>query len=238
MSEDFTYLARPGPWPRFRRGFWHVILYGLVRLLLGIDQRGVERLPAQGPVILYFNHIHYADPFVIIGMLLGNRYAVPIAKLELSTGPLIGKMVRWFGTIFVERGEADMPAFRAGLAVLEAGHVFMISPEGTRSRGQGLLPAKRGTGMLVRRTHAVLQPVAIWGTTDFPGFYKRGKRPVAHIRYGRPYRFEIPPDAPRKEVEAIVSDYAMQELAALLPEELRGVYQPPAAPHPWVRFVD
>ncbi len=203
---------------RLGRRFFHWLLRLLIFVLVRIDQQGVEHLPKDGPVLLYYNHIHYVDPFVIIGLLRGKRYVVPIAKTELSTGPVIGQWVTWFGAIFVERGEVDISAARAGLEVLKNGDVLMVAPEGTRNKvNQSLQKAQPGLGMFVRRTNAILQPVAIWGTPSFPGDFRYLRRPVFHIRYGRPFRVVVPPDVSRREADVLISDLAMEELAALLP---------------------
>lgn len=234
MKQGFDHLTGPDAPRRWGRRFWHWALQMLIRILVRIDQQGVERLPEAGPVLLYYNHIHYVDPFVIVGLLRGKRYVVPIAKRELASGPIIGKWVSWFGVIYVERGKVDMKATRAGLAVLEHGDVLMMAPEGTRNKvDHSLQPAQHGMALFVRRTNPVLQPVAIWGTPDFPGAYKHFRRPVFHIRYGQPYRIAVPPDVRRQEADVVISKLAMEELAALLPESMHGVYQPRQQPHPW-----
>lgn len=235
MQRNFDHLVGPDASRRVGRRFFHWLLRLLIFVLVRIDQQGVEYLPEKGPVLLYYNHIHYVDPFVIIGLLRGRRYVVPIAKSELSTGPVIGKWVSWFGAIFVERGEVDISAARAGLDTLKNGDVLMVAPEGTRNKvDQSLQKAQPGLGMFVRRTDAMLQPVAIWGTPNFPGEYKHFRRPVFHIRYGRPFRVVIPPDVSRREADVLISDLAMEELAALLPADMQGVYSPHPEPHPWL----
>lgn len=238
MNRSFDHLIGPDGPRRIGRRFWHWALRSLIFLLVRIDQQGAEYLPEEGPVLLYYNHIHYVDPFVIIGLLRGKRYVVPIAKSELSTGPVIGQWVSWFGVIFVERGEVDISAARAGLNVLKNGDVLMVAPEGTRNKiNQSLQKAQPGLGMFVRRTDAILQPVAIWGTPSFPGDFKYFRRPVFHIRYGRPFRVVIPPDVSRREADLLISDLAMQELAALLPTDMQGFYTPRQKPHPWLEPV-
>ena len=219
MNRSFDYAIGPDAPRRIGRRFFHWFLRLLIFVLVRIDQQGVEYLPKEGPVLLYYNHIHYVDPFVIIGLLRGKRYVVPIAKTELSTGPVIGQWVTWFGAIFVERGQVDISATRAGLEVLKNNDVLMVAPEGTRNKvNQSLQKAQPGLGMFVRRTNAMLQPVAIWGTPSFPGDFKHFRRPVFHIRYGRPYRVATTPGISRKEADDLISDLAMEELAALLPE--------------------
>ncbi len=235
MTEDYTYLAKPGADRRWGRRIWALVLIFLIQTLLRIDIQGLERLPKDRPVILYYNHIHYLDPFIIVGLLRAVRYTVPMAKRELASGPVIGKLVEWFGVIFVDRTSVDIAAVRAGLAVLEEGYALLIAPEGTRNKSDhSLKPAQKGLGMMVRHTDATLQPIAIWGTPDFPRSYRRLKRPLIHIHYGVPYQIDIPENTHRRKSEAVITDMAMQELAKLLPEPMHGVYQTPDAPHPWM----
>jgi len=237
MTASPMHLAHPGTRQRFKRWMWEWVFLILTNLLYRIDERGKERLPHEGPVLLYYNHIHYADPFVLLTRLKGVRYAVPVGKREILDEPIIGKMADWYGAIFVSRGEADLVALHACLVVLDAGHVVVVAPEGTRSKTGGLMQGQRGLGFLARRTHAVMQPVAIWGTPDFPSANKRGHRALAHVHFGRPYRVELPATMNRKASESAVTEFAMQELAALLPEHLRGVYSPAPSTPEWVRYV-
>lgn len=230
-------LAHPGVWQRFKRWVWEWALIFLVTSLYRFDEQGKDLMPSQGPLLLYYNHIHYADPFVLISRLKRVRYAVPIAKRELVSAPIIGKLIDWYGAIFVSRGDADLTALRAGLAVLHAGQVVMLAPEGTRSKTGALMPAQRGMGFLERRSGAVLQPVAVWGTPNFPASNKRGRRALVHVRFGRPFRVDMAADVDRKAGEEAVVEFAMQELAALLPEDLRGVYAPAGTVPEWVQYV-
>jgi len=199
-----------------------------------VDVQGLEQLPPAGPLILYYNHIHYADPIVIMARLYGRRHVVAIAKAELEHTFFFGWATRSYGTIYVKRGEPDIPALRGALAVLKAGYALLIAPEGTRSPNAQLRPAEKGLGLLVYRANPILMPVGVWGTKEFPAAYKQLRRPRVHIRFGKPYRFHLPDHMTRKEAEAVVTDYAMRRLAQCLPETMRGVYADPPPDLPYV----
>lgn len=223
---------------RFWRRIWFFALYWVVRLLLRIDEEGRERVPRSGPLIIYYNHIHAADPAALMAQMLHWRYVVPLGKAEAVDWPLIGRFIPHFGAILIARGEADLDALRACQQVLDNGYALLIAPEGTRNQvDYSLQVGRRGMAFLVRRTSAVLIPVAIWGTEDLGRQVKRGRRTQVSIRWGRPFRLEMPPGLPRKEAEAVATEFAMQELAGLLPESMRGVYRPPAGTPDWVTYV-
>ena len=234
-TRDYRWVAAPDAPKRWQRHFWLSILSILDRVLLNANVQGMEKLPSQGPVIVYFNHIHYLDPFTLSTRFWHNRYFIPVAKAELEDAFIVGPALRSYGAIFIKRGEPDIPALRGMLAVLKAGYVLLIAPEGTRSPTGALIEAEKGLGLLVYRTNPVLMPVGIWGTPDFPSAYKKLRRPVVHFRFGDPYRFNLQPKTTRKEAESIVTDYAMRRLAECLPLEMRGVY---ADPPPTLPFVE
>lgn len=223
---------------RFWRRLWFTVLNWLVGVLLRIDEEGRERTPRTGPLIIYYNHIHAIDPAVILSSMLHWRYVAALGKQESVDFPLVGRFVSDFGVILVARGQADIEALRACQQVLENGHALMIAPEGTRNQVDFSLQAgRRGMAFLVRRTSAVLMPVGVWGTESFGASLKRGRRTPVTVRWGRPFRLEMPAGLPRKEAEAAATDFAMQELAGLLPEAMRGVYTPPASTPDWVTYV-
>ena len=227
MTRDFQWLAQPEAARRWSHRIWHRALWWADRLLLKRDISGMERMPAQGPLIVYYNHIHYLDPFVLTTRFVNRRYVVPVAKIELERIFFVGWGLRGYGVIFVHRGEADIPAMRGSLAVLKAGHALLIAPEGTRSQTGALIQAEKGLGLLVYRTNPILMPIGVWGTRDFPSTYKRLRRPVVHYQFGAPFRFNFPSDVTRRQAEDIVTDYAMRRLAQCLPPSMRGVYVDP-----------
>ncbi len=234
---DFRWVAASDAPKRWQRRFWLTGLSLVERLLLRSDVQGFERMPEQGPLIVYFNHIHYLDPFALSSRFWRKRYFVPIAKAELEHTFFVGPALRANGTIFIKRGEPDIPALRGALEVLKAGYVLLIAPEGTRSPTGALIEAEKGLGLLVYRANPILMPVGIWGGPDFPSAYKRLRRPVIHYRFGVPYRFNLPPEAIRRQAEGVIIDYAMRRLAQCLPESMRGVYADPPPSLPFVEEI-
>ena len=139
----------------------------LARLFANVRVEGLEHLPRRGAVILAANHISNADPVVAGAWITGalrSRRMHWLGKRELFDWPVVGWMAAHGGVHPVERGTADVEAFRLATRILEAGYVLLVFPEGTRSPTGELGEAKDGLAMLAMRTGAQVVPVAINNT--------------------------------------------------------------------------
>lgn len=192
-------------------------------LLLKLDGvEGLENIPAEGPAILYINHIAFVDPIVVVHVV--PRNIVPLAKIEVYDYPIVGLIPRIWGVIPVRREEVDRRAVQQVLEVLRAGEIVLVAPEGTRR--PALSQAKEGIAYLAARSGVPLIPTAVWGTVGFPAFRtsRRWKQPGAQVRFGKPFRYRAHLTRPSKDELRLMTNEAMYLLAALLPPELRGVY--------------
>ncbi len=122
---------------------------------------GRENFPTQGGVLLCANHIHAFDP-IIVG-INAPRPVHYMAKEELFSVPILGKIVRKVYAFPVKRGLSDREALRKGLSILKEGHVLGLFPEGTRSKTGELGKGLAGAGFFALRTSAVVVPCAIIG---------------------------------------------------------------------------
>lgn len=183
---------------------------------------GEENVPASGPAILMINHIAFIDSIVTLHTT--PRNIVPLAKIEVYDYPLIGIFPKLWGVIPVRREEFDRRAIQQILAVLNAGEIVLIAPEGTR--GTALGEAKEGVAYLASRSGVPVVPVAIDGSIGFPAlrFTRRWRGPGVVIRYGRPFRFKPEYQKARSEQLRVMMDEAMYLLSAMLPPERRGIY--------------
>lgn len=139
------------------------------RLLWPMRIEGVENIPRQGPVILASNHLALIDP-LFIGVAC-PRQVLFIAKQELfDEGNLakraFSRALRAIGQLSVDRrpGQSAQEAMDNSLRVIEAGNVFGIFPEGTRSPDGRLYKAQTGLAWLALTTGAPVVPVALAGT--------------------------------------------------------------------------
>ena len=147
-------------------------LYAFVRLLATVLLRllwfrfrvtGAENVPAEGPAILAPNHKNFLDAF-FIGLAL-RRHVRYMAKVELFKGPLAWLFLR-LGAFPVRRGESDTEALQTSRAILGAGGLVVVFPEGTRVEQPDALGSPHpGAGRLALETGAPIVPAAITGTS-------------------------------------------------------------------------
>jgi 1-acyl-sn-glycerol-3-phosphate acyltransferase len=190
----------------------------------------LEAIPREGAVILAANHISNADAVILGAWLtksLGRRIHW-LGKKEMFDWPVVGYVARNGGIHPVDRGAADVDAFRTAERVLREGHVLMIFPEGTRSPTGELQKPKDGLAMLALRTGALIVPIGISNTDRV---WPKGKllpRPGRHatMRIGRPFRLvdELPEGLDRKRAKAAATDLIMRRIATLIDPRHRGPY--------------
>jgi 1-acyl-sn-glycerol-3-phosphate acyltransferase len=187
-------------------------------------------IPRDGPVILAANHISNADA-VLIGAFMTPRLGRRIhwlGKKEMFDWPVVGYIARNGGIIPVDRGAADVEAFRVARRVLDAGSVLMVFPEGTRSPTGQLQPPKDGLSMLALRTNATIVPIGISNTDRIWPKGRAYPLPGRHatMRIGEPFEVGdlLPPELDRKAAKGLATTLIMRRIAALLDRRHRGTY--------------
>lgn len=213
------------PSTKERRAFYRfarIVVAIVVPLVAKLRTEGIENIPREGPVILALNHLSWLDiPLVSVRVARINHY---MAKIELFSVPLLGGLMRLLGSFPVRRGESDRESLRTAEAILKAGEVLVVFPEGHRSGGAGLLPGHPGIAYVALRSGAPIVPVAVYGTEHaFKGFRLGPFAPRVTVRFGKPFQLEQPARRDRDSL-ARASDQIMRAIAALLPPSYRGVY--------------
>ena len=203
------------------------------RLFTNVRFDGLDRIPRTGAVILALNHASNADAFVTgswITPALRKRRIHWLGKQELFDWPGFGWVAARGGVHPVDRGTADVEAFRLAIRILESGFVLLIFPEGTRSPDGALQEAKDGLAMLALRTGATIVPI---GINDSDRVWPRGSkiplpipRRTVTVRVGEPFRLAdvVPAGTDRRSAKAIATTAIMGRIAALLDPRQRGVY--------------
>jgi 1-acyl-sn-glycerol-3-phosphate acyltransferase len=165
----------------------------IVRALWTSTVTGMHHVPATGPVILAANHLSVADHLFLPAFCPRKVYFMAKAEYFRDRGlkgRVRGAFMSAVGQIPVERGggRAALDGLERARAVLDAGDVFGIFPEGTRSPDGRLHRGKTGVARLALMTGAPIVPVGIIGTDRVQPIrapYPRRGHPVA-IHVGEP----------------------------------------------------
>jgi 1-acyl-sn-glycerol-3-phosphate acyltransferase len=132
---------------------------GRLLRILRVEARIEGEIARDGNVLVVANHISWLDIFV-----LNAHHPVRfVAKSELAKWPVISRMIRGAGTVFIERERRrDTHRVNHQMArVLAGGDVVAIFPEGTTTDGTDLLPFKSSLLQPIVEADGHVQPVAI-----------------------------------------------------------------------------
>jgi 1-acyl-sn-glycerol-3-phosphate acyltransferase len=131
------------------------------------------------------NHTGIFD-IVLIFATLGLPFGF-IAKKELIMVPMINMWILFLGGIFLDRKNPRkaLKTINNGSEKIKKGHSMLIFPEGTRSRGRGLLPFKSGSFKMAVDANATIVPIAITG--GYEVFEKTGliQARTVYISFGK-----------------------------------------------------
>jgi len=202
---------------------------GLIRMLCRVDDAQLVQVPDRGPLIVVANHINFLEVPLLFTHLL-PRPVTGFVKAETLNNPILGPLLfDLWEAIPIQRGEADVAAFRQALKVLEAGHILAVAPEGTRSGDGRLQRGHPGTVFLALRSGASLLPVVYYGGEHFWRNLTRLRRTDFHIVVGQPFHLDAGGVRVTRQVRRQMTDEIMYQMAALLPPAYRGAYSDLAA---------
>jgi 1-acyl-sn-glycerol-3-phosphate acyltransferase len=194
-----------------------VLARTVARLCFGF--RVVGSVPKQGGLLVAANHASYFDiPLLGCGMF---RRAWYLGRSDLFV-PGVKGILQWLGWIPLKLGRLDRKAFDRAIALIKAGKVVVIFPEGGRSLDGRLRNGKAGLGMIVAQTGCPVVPAYLKGTFDvLPAGATRPRFHPVSVSFGAPLSF---PGAhtQTKAFYQEVSRIVMERIAAL-----GGVAPPP-----------
>ena len=137
----------------------------LLRPGVRIEVRGLEHLPATGPLIIAPNHQSYLDPFVLLSTL-----PLRIARQLFFVGAteyFETRLTRWLAEqvslVPVDPDAGLVAAMQAGAYGLRRRRILVLFPEGERSIDGTVKHFKKGAAILSHQLHAPIAPVAITG---------------------------------------------------------------------------
>jgi 1-acyl-sn-glycerol-3-phosphate acyltransferase len=205
----------------------------LVKVVYRPKVEGLDNIPTTGPVILAANHLSFSDSFFI--PVAVPRPVTFIAKAEyFQARGLKGLWNRAFyarfaGAVPVDRSgsrNATSAALDGAIAVLDAGGIFGIYPEGTRSPDGRLYRGRTGIAEIAVRTGAPIVPVGIIGTDRIqPPGKKIPRLGRVTIRVGKPLDLTAAKALQKPAlVRRAITDEVIEQIGKLSGQEYRHAY--------------
>ncbi|MBN2146348.1 MAG: 1-acyl-sn-glycerol-3-phosphate acyltransferase [Anaerolineales bacterium] len=197
----------------------------IFKLIARVKVEGKENIPNIPSAVVVSNHVGRLDAGLIYYFVEQQEVIMMVAEKYREHA-----FFRWLAEsldgIFVDRFNADLNAMREVLRRLKKGGVLAIAPEGTRSPSGALLEGRDGASYIAAKAGVPVLPVGIQGTQDFivSKRLKHLQRLDILARVGKP--FMLPPLV-GKDREAHLhtcTEEIMCQIAALLPQEMRGYY--------------
>jgi 1-acyl-sn-glycerol-3-phosphate acyltransferase len=205
--------------------YWLVTngIKALTSVLCRIDASELEKVPTRGPLIVATNHINFLE-VPIVYTRLQPRPLSGFVKAENWDKPIMRFLFELWNGIPLRRGEADVEAFRRGLAALKEGYILAVAPEGTRTGHGRLRRGLPGAVLLALRSGAPLLPLAYFGAENYRQHWGRLRRAPFRVKVGRCFYLDPGGIKVTRDVRQQMADEIMYKIAALLPPAYRGVY--------------
>lgn len=124
------FFFRPAAWHRPMMSWWLRRLTGILNLDIVVHGKPVDE-----PALWISNHVSWMD----IPVLGGIRPLSFLSKAEVARWPLIGRLARAAGTLFIQRGSGDSDQVKNQIvAALGEGRRVLFFPEGTTTDGHSI----------------------------------------------------------------------------------------------------
>lgn len=205
----------------------------VLRLIARVEVTGFENLPKAGGYVIASNHIGRLDA-ALAYFVLDRPDIIMVVAEKYEKYAFYRWLVKIINGMFIDRHNADIGAIRETLRRLRQGQVFVITPEGTRSKSGNLIEAKPGAIYMAWKAGVPVLPVALTGCEDAVVVDRLKHFKRLHIKAVAGKFFTLPPEVKGRDRDAVMQQYTdevMCRIAALLPSERRGAY----AEHPRLR---
>lgn len=141
--------------------FLYAILAPLIRFFYRIKTVNPENIP-EGGCLICANHTAFSDVFVLAASVK-KRQIKFMAKKELFSVPVLGKLITALGAFPVDRGGVDVGSLKRTIGYLKNGDTVGIFPQGTRrpSVDPRTTEPRYGIGMIAWHSKTDVLPVYI-----------------------------------------------------------------------------
>lgn len=136
-------------------------------LQVKVKSTGVEKIPADGRVLLVCNHLDNSDPVIIFHQVKKRQKLAFIAKREVGSMFVVGKLMHKMLCQRINR-ENDREALKTILKCIEIikedKASIAVFPEGGIRGGNVLHPFRSGVFKIAQRTKVPIVVCTLWGT--------------------------------------------------------------------------
>ena len=214
---------------------------GLMAVVGGIQVEvgGTEHLPRGGYIAAVAAHRSWFDgPLLMSEFVEPRLWYIASASAIFKFPGMEWAMRRFGGMVPVRRGGVDIDVHvHAAKSILDAGAVFGIYPEGTRTGDEiELTPFRRGIGLIGLRTGATIVPIALGGTKTLYRGRRIGLRilvPTTALALAGLDEAPEPGTSAELDAARAASDALSSLLAPHVAELVRGAQDPPGHPRRW-----
>lgn len=192
--------------------------FGLLLAGVNLSIRNQYIINRHRPALFIFNHRSGLDPIIICRLI--QRDVIGIAKQELRFHPLLGPLLRFGDTLFVDRHHQHVSSnnMAPAIAALQSGLSIAIAPEGTRIKTEVTSQAKlgdfkKGAFRISQQSHCNIVPIVIH---DADACLKPGS---SQLRSGTIHIEILAPISPEEQSKMSVlalSEYVHQQMLQTL----------------------
>ena len=202
--------------PFYRRVLLHATALAMRLLRIRVHVTGLEKIPADSPVLVVGNHRSNFDPIITWHVLKTMRLSF-ISKPENFHIPIFGRIIRRCCFLPIDRQDprkAILTIRRAAERMREQAFSIGVYPEGTRSKNGKLLPFHNGVFKIAKQAQSPIVVAAISGTENI---HRQTPFRTTHVY------FDILEVIPSDTVQNTKTDQLGSHIRALLQQHLQEV---------------
>ncbi len=126
-----------------------------------LDIKGLDNIPAEGPVLFVCNHQSHLDSAIVHGFIPKSMAFISI--VEVLKFPILRNWMKHLDCVFMDRGNIrqSLACINQGIDILKGGRSMVLFPEGKLGDGITIGEFKRGSIRLATKSGVPIIPITI-----------------------------------------------------------------------------